>query len=222
MIQDLMGALPSFSILRDLTPIGAVAQHRRPLHAAGMRIVGGRFKGRNIAAPPGRDTRPTGERAREAVFNILDHAPWTPGIEGRRVLDLFAGSGALGLEAMSRGAAFALFVETDAAARGAIRDNIEALGLFGATRIHRRDATDLGAKPAGLGEPFDLVFLDPPYGKGLGEQALSRLGPGGWITSDALIVLECAVDETPAAPGFETLDTRTYGAAKVLFLRPQP
>lgn len=186
-----------------------------------MRIVGGRFKGRPIAAPPGRDTRPTGERAREAVFNILEHAPWSPGIEGRRVLDLFAGSGALGLEAMSRGAAFALFVETDAAARGAIRDNVEALGLFGVTRIHRRDATDLGVKPAGLGEPFDMVFMDPPYGKGLGENALSRLGPGGWITTDALIVFECAAEEAPTTPDFDVVDARTYGAAKVVFLKPQ-
>lgn len=185
-----------------------------------MRIVGGRFKGRPISAPPGRDTRPTGDRAREAVFNILEHAPWSAGLEGRRVLDLFAGSGALGVEAMSRGAAFALFVETDAAARGAIRDNIEALGLFGTTRLHRRDATDLGLKPAGLGEPFDLVFLDPPYGHGLGERALARLKPGGWITDDALIVFECAAEETPSTPDFETIDTRTYGAAKVLFLRP--
>lgn len=184
-----------------------------------MRIVGGQFKGRAIAAPPGRDTRPTGDRAREAVFNILAHAPWSPGLEGRRVLDLFAGSGALGLEAMSRGAAFALFVETDAAARGAIRDNIEALGLFGTTRIHRRDATDLGQKPAGLGAPFDLVFLDPPYGKGLGEQALARLPQGGWIGADALIVLEVGADETPLTPGYETLDARSYGAAKVLFLK---
>ncbi len=185
-----------------------------------MRIVGGQFKGRAIAAPAGRDTRPTGDRAREAMFNILAHAPWSPGVEGRRVLDLFAGSGALGLEAMSRGAAFALFVETDAAARGAIRDNIEALGLFGTTRIHRRDATDLGVKPAGVGEPFDLVFLDPPYGKGLGERALSRLHEGGWIGADALIVFEVGVDEAPAMPGFETLDARDYGAAKVLFLKP--
>lgn len=185
-----------------------------------MRIVGGRFKGRAIAAPPGRETRPTGDRAREAVFNILAHAPWSPGVEGRRVLDLFAGSGALGLEALSRGAAFALFVETDAAARGAIRDNVEALGLFGATRIHRRDATDLGAKPAGLGEPFDLVFLDPPYGRGLGEAALARLGPGGWIAANALVVFECGADEIPATPGFERLDERGYGAAKVLFLKP--
>jgi 16S rRNA (guanine966-N2)-methyltransferase len=186
-----------------------------------MRIVGGKFKGRAIAAPPGRDTRPTGDRAREAVFNILAHAPWSAGIEGRRVLDLFAGSGALGLEAMSRGAAFALFVETDAAARGAIRDNVEALGLFGATRIHRRDATDLGVKPAGLGEPFDLVFLDPPYGKGLGEAALVRLKPGGWITDDALIAFECGQDEAPETPAFERLDERIYGAAKVLFLKPR-
>lgn len=187
-----------------------------------MRIVGGRFKGRAIEAPKGRDTRPTGDRARESLFNVLAHAAWSPGLEGRRVLDLFAGSGALGLEAISRGAAFALFVETEPAARGAIRDNIEALGLFGATRIHRRDAADLGVKPAGLGEPFDLVFLDPPYHKGLGERALARLGEGGWIASDALIVFECAADETPATPGYETLDERAYGAAKVLFLRRAP
>jgi 16S rRNA (guanine966-N2)-methyltransferase len=185
-----------------------------------MRIVGGKYRGRAIAAPLGRDTRPTGDRAREAVFNILAHAPWSPGLEGRRVLDLFAGSGALGFEALSRGAAFALFVETDAAARGALRDNIEALGLFGATRIHRRDATDLGQKPAGLGEPFDLVFLDPPYGKGLGEAALAKLRGGGWITPGALIVFECGTDEAPLTPGFEVLDERGYGAAKVLFLKP--
>lgn len=135
------------------------------------------------------------------------------------MLDLFAGSGALGFEAISRGAAFALFVETDAPARGAIRDNVEAFGLFGVTRIHRRDATDLGVKPAGLGDPFDLVFLDPPYRKGLGEQALAKLRAGGWITDDALIVFECAADETPTHDDFETLDERTYGAAKVLFLR---
>jgi len=184
-----------------------------------MRIVGGQFKGRAIAAPAGRDTRPTGDRAREAVFNILAHADWSAGIEGRRVMDLFAGSGALGLEAMSRGAAFALFVETDAGARGTIRDNIEALSLFGTTRIHRRDATDLGVKPAGVGDPFDLVFLDPPYGKGLGEAALRKLAPGGWISADALIVFECGADETPDVAAFETLDQRDYGAAKVLFLR---
>lgn len=151
---------------------------------------------------------------------MLAHADWSPGVEGRRVLDLFAGSGALGLEAMSRGAVFALFVETDAAARGTIRDNIEALGLFGTTRIHRRDATDLGVKPAGLGDPFDLVFLDPPYGKGLGERALAKLGDGGWITADALIMLEVGADETPQLAAFETVDERAYGAAKIFFLKP--
>lgn len=185
-----------------------------------MRIVGGQFKGRAIAAPPGSGTRPTGDRAREAIFNILAHAPWSPGVAGRRVLDLFAGAGALGLEALSRGAAFALFVETDAAARGAIRDNIEALGLFGTSRIHRRDATDLGVKPAGLGDPFDLVFLDPPYRKGLGEQALKRLREGGWITEDALLVFECAAEESPDVDGFEMLEARIYGATKIFFLRP--
>jgi 16S rRNA (guanine966-N2)-methyltransferase len=197
-----------------------VAHRRLNRHWSDMRIVGGRFKGRAIATPAGRDTRPTADRVRESVFNILEHADWSPGLESRRVLDLFAGSGALGLEAMSRGAAFALFVETDAAARGAIRDNIETLGLFGSTRIHRRDATDLGVKPAGLGEPFDLVFLDPPYHKGLGERALAHLGEGGWITHGAIVAYECAADETLAVAGYVMLDERTYGAAKVLFLKP--
>jgi 16S rRNA (guanine966-N2)-methyltransferase len=154
------------------------------------------------------------------VFNVLEHANWSAGLEGQRVLDLFAGAGALGLEALSRGAAFALFVDTDAAARGAIRDNIEALGLYGVARIHRRDATDLGVKPAGLGKPFDLVFLDPPYGKGLGEAALARLSEGGWIGPGAIVVFECGAAEAQTAPGFERLDERAYGAAKVLFLKP--
>ena len=184
-----------------------------------MRIVGGRLKGRALVAPDGRATRPTSDRARESIFNILEHAPWTPGVSGRRVIDLFAGSGALGFEAISRGAAFALFVETDAAARGAIRENIEALSLFGETRLHRRDATDLGAWPAGLAEPFDLAFLDPPYHAGLGERALVKLAPGGWITPDATVVLECAADETPSLPGFHIEDERTWGVAKVMFLR---
>ncbi|MES1203814.1 MAG: 16S rRNA (guanine(966)-N(2))-methyltransferase RsmD [Pseudomonadota bacterium] len=186
-----------------------------------MRIVGGKFKGRELRAPEGRATRPTSDRARESIFNVLAHADWAPELEGRRVLDLFAGSGALGFEAISRGAAFALFVETDEAARGAIRENVEAMGLFGVTRIHRRDATDLGLKPAGLGAPFDLVFLDPPYGKGLGERALARLREGQWITDEALAVFECGVDETLETPGFELLDERDYGAAKILFLKPQ-
>lgn len=185
-----------------------------------MRIVAGVHKGRPLAAPKGRTTRPTADRAREAIFNKLAHAPWADGVQDKRVIDLFAGSGALGFEAISRGAEFCLFVETDAAARGAIRDNIETLGLFGSTRIHRRDATQLGTKPAGVGPPFDLVFLDPPYGKGLGETALEALLSGGWVTPDALAVFETGEKEDPQTPGWERLDEGEYGAARVIFLKP--
>lgn len=185
-----------------------------------MRIVAGRFKGKALVAPPGEGTRPTSDRARQAVFNILEHAEWSPGLQGRRVIDLFAGSGALGLEAMSRGASFCLFVETDEAARGAIRDNVEATGLFGVTRVHRRDATDLGRRPGSAGEAFDLAFLDPPYRKGLGERALARLIEGEWLRQGALVVFEHAADEPdPETPGFERLDRRDYGVARLLFLR---
>ncbi len=185
-----------------------------------MRVVAGKFKGRILAAPPGGATRPTSDRARQAVFNILEHAPWSEGLEGLRVIDLFAGSGALGLEALSRGATFCLFVETDEAARGAIRDNIDAMDLFGATRVHRRDATDLGKRPASDGDPFDLAFLDPPYGKALGEQTLAELARGGWLCAGALVVWERGTGEAEAeTPGFEALDERTYGAARVRFLR---
>lgn len=184
-----------------------------------MRIIAGAHRGRNLKAPAGLSTRPTADRTREAVFNMLAHAPWAPSLEGARVLDLFAGSGALGFEALSRGAAFALFVETEAAARGVLRDNIEALALFGATRIHRRDATDLGRKPAGLGAPFDLVFADPPYREGLLERSVPTLTAGAWITPQALIVAECAAGEEPDLPQFTVLESRTYGAAKVLFLQ---
>lgn len=187
-----------------------------------MRIIGGTHRGRALQTPAGAGTRPTAERTREAVFNILAHAAWAPPLQDARVLDLFAGSGALGLEAISRGAAFALFVETDAAARGAIRSNIEALGLFGVTRIHRRDATDLGRKPAGVGAPFDLVFADPPYRQGLLEAALPRLIEGDWISPDALILAECAADEAPSLPGFSVQEDRSYGASRVLFLRTEP
>jgi 16S rRNA (guanine966-N2)-methyltransferase len=185
-----------------------------------VRIVSGEFRGRALVAPPGEGTRPTSDRARQAVFNILEHAPWSPGLQGRRVIDLFAGSGALALEALSRGAAYALLVETDEAARGAIRQNIEALHLFGRTRVHRRDATDLGRKPASDGAPFDLAFLDPPYAKGLGEKALAGLTSGGWLAPGAVVVFERGASEPELeAPGYEVLDSRRYGAAKVWFLR---
>lgn len=193
-----------------------------------MRIVSGSFRGKALVTPQGETTRPTSDRARQAIFNILEHAAWSPGLRDVRVIDLFAGSGALGFEAMSRGAAFCLFVETDTAARGAIRDNAEALSsaLFGATRVHRRDATDLGLRPAADGPPFDLAFLDPPYAKGppfsknLGETALEKLAEGGWLAPGAIAVFERGAGEPDLGiPGFEVLDVRDYGAARVHFLR---
>ena len=184
-----------------------------------MRIIAGEHKGRAIAAPKGQGTRPAGDRARESIFNMLAHADWAPEIDGARVIDLFAGSGALGLEAMSRGAAFCLFVETDHGARGAIRDNIETLGLFGNTRLHRRSATDLGEKPASAGVPFTLAFLDPPYSKGLVEPALAGLVSGKWLAENALAVVETGSDETITPDGWEPVETRDYGAARIWFLK---
>ncbi|MFN3913057.1 16S rRNA (guanine(966)-N(2))-methyltransferase RsmD [Hyphomonas sp.] len=184
-----------------------------------MRIIAGQHKGRALIAPQGMGTRPTSDRTRESLFNVIAHADWAPPLEGARVIDLFAGSGGLGLEAMSRGAAFCLFVETDHGARGAIRDNIETLGLFGNTRLHRRSATDLGDKPAGVGGPFTLAFLDPPYHKGLVEPALDCLVRGKWLSDDALVVAETGSDETLMFTGWTVLDTRDYGAARVSFLK---
>ena len=184
-----------------------------------MRIIAGTFKGRPIAAPKGQSTRPTGGRTREAVFNLIAHAEWAPPLDGARVIDLFAGSGALGLEAMSRGADFCVFVESDSGARGTIRDNCETLDLFGSTRIQRRSATDLGPIPAGVGAPFTIAFLDPPYHKGLVEPALAQLAKGGWLAEDAIAIVETAADEALAFTGWDLLDERTYGAAKVSFLK---
>ncbi|QYF85693.1 16S rRNA (guanine(966)-N(2))-methyltransferase RsmD [Brevundimonas sp. PAMC22021] len=185
-----------------------------------MRIVAGSLKGRAIVAPEGQGTRPTSDRARQAIFNVLEHAAWAEPLHDARVIDLYAGSGALGFEAVSRGVAFCLFVETDDGARGAIRENAENFGLFGRTRVHRRSATDLGVRPGSAGEAFDLAFLDPPYGKGLGEQTLLRLTEGGWLKPGALVVFERGSDEPEIeTPGYERLDARDYGAARVLFLK---
>ncbi|MFT3997953.1 MAG: 16S rRNA (guanine(966)-N(2))-methyltransferase RsmD [Asticcacaulis sp.] len=185
-----------------------------------MRIVGGEFRGRALSAPDGQNTRPTSDRARQAVFNILEHAEFAPNLNGARVMDVFAGSGALGLEAMSRGGAFCLFVDTDDAARGAIRDNVEAFGLFGVTRIHRRDATQLGVRPGPTAEAFNLVFMDPPYRKGLVQPALAALHSGGWLSPNALVVVEMAADEDLFATDlWQIIDSRTYGPAQVFFLK---
>ena len=182
-----------------------------------MRIVGGSFRGRTIAAPKSQAIRPTADRLRESLFNILVHAYDNP-VRGARVLDLFAGTGALGLEAMSRGAAFALFVDDGAEARALIRGNVEALGLGGTTHIFRRDATRLG--PAHPVDPFSLVFLDPPYGKGLAGPALIAARDGGWLVPGALVVVEEAADAGFAPPeGFEELERRDYDDTEFIFLR---
>ena len=184
-----------------------------------MRIVSGKYKGLTLQAPPGRTTRPTSDRARESLFNILAHATWAPTLEGTHVIDLFAGSGALGLEALSRGAHSCLFVETDAKARGAIRTNIDTFGAHGIARIHRRSATTLGARPATVPAPFEIAFLDPPYGQGLVLPALASLNEGGWLTGDALLIVETAAHESLVFAGWEILDERTQGAAKLSFLK---
>jgi 16S rRNA (guanine966-N2)-methyltransferase len=183
-----------------------------------VRIVGGRFRGRAIAASSGTLTRPTSDRVREALFNILSHGIDDFSFEGARVLDLFAGTGALGLEALSRGAAYCLFVEDDADARGSIRENIEALGLTGASKVWRRDATKLG--PAAPMQPFQLLFADPPYGKGLGEIALTAALKGSWLASRAVCILEERTDADIAIPeGFASFGTRVYGDTALHFLR---
>ena len=183
-----------------------------------MRIVGGRLRGHGLAAPHGRATRPTADRVREAIFNVLAHGIDGFAFEGTRVLDGFAGSGALGLEALSRGAVHALMVDDDAAARAAIRRNAEALGVIGLVRIWRRDMTRPG--PCAPLNPFDLAFLDPPYGKGLGERALAGLVEGGWLKPGAVVVLEEAAAAAVAVPaGLVELDRRRYGDTQVLFLR---
>jgi 16S rRNA (guanine966-N2)-methyltransferase len=186
-----------------------------------VRIVGGQLRGRSIAAPEHEGLRPTSDRAREAIFNILAHG--IPGFElaGARVLDLFAGTGALGLEALSRGAAYCLFVEQDADARALIRRNVEAFSLTGVTKIFRRDATDLGPAPRNGG--FTLAFLDAPYGQGLTERALASAAAGGWLASGSLAIVEERKGTAVFLPaGFDAFDQRTWGDTQALFARYTP
>jgi len=185
-----------------------------------MRIVAGRFKGRTLAAPGDAALRPTSDKVRQALFNIIEHAAFASNftLEGARVVDLFAGTGALGLEALSRGAKFCLFIEEAAQSRALIRENVEALGLTGASKIWRRDATALG--PLDTLAPFDLAFLDPPYRKGLIAPALRGLAAGGWLNANALVVAEAGEDEAmPVVDGFEMLDDRVYGETRIAFVR---
>ena len=186
-----------------------------------MRIVGGQYRGRTLAAPDDERTRPTSDRVREAVFNILAHGIADFTIDGVRVLDLFAGTGALGVEALSRGAGYCLFVEEDADARGIIRRNIDSFGLTGITKIFRRDATALG--PASNRGTFGLVFLDPPYGKALAERALTSAATGQWLAAQAVAVIEERKGADVTLPaGFIALDQRTWGDTQVLFARHAP
>ena len=190
-----------------------------------MRITGGTFRGRTLVAPPDARVRPTSDKVRQAVFNILMHNDFGTGfaLEGARVADLFAGTGALGIEALSQGAAFCLFVDDNAESRGLIRTNVEALNLTGVTKIWRRDATDLGPMAAGAGGPFDLVFLDPPYRKNLIAPALASLRDGKWLSPKALVMVETAEDEIiPSTDGFAPASERVYGDTRVAFLLHRP
>lgn len=187
-----------------------------------MRVTGGTLRGRALVAPKDMRVRPTSDKVRQAIFNMLAHRDFggAPGVGGTRVADLFAGTGALGIEALSRGARWCLFIEDDSESRALIRRNVEALGLTGVSKIWRRDAAAPGPLPAGAGGPFDLVFLDPPYRKGLAAAALAALARENWLAPGALAVAETAEDEdVPSVPGYAVLDTRCYGGTRVTFLR---
>ncbi len=189
-----------------------------------MRIIGGRCRGKRLVAPGtacGGEAhlRPTSDRVRESLFNLLAHGDYgdPPLPEGRRVLDLFAGTGALGLEALSRGAEWAVFIDDFAAARALIRENVDTLGVIGRAKIWRRDATRLG--PC-RGDPFDLIFADPPYGSGLAVKALASAQQGGWIAPGAIIVLEhAAVDAAPTVDWLIPVDARRYGETTITIFR---
>jgi 16S rRNA (guanine966-N2)-methyltransferase len=179
-----------------------------------MRITGGQFRGRALAEPADNRVRPTSDKVRQAIFNILAHNDYGVALEGAKVIDLFAGTGALGLEALSRGAAYCLFVDDSAESRALIRKNVEALNLTGVTKIWRRDGTDLGPLGAGAGGPFDVAFLDAPYRKGLTARALASLADGGWLAPNAIVIAETGEDETVESD-LRLLDRRVYGASAV-------
>lgn len=184
-----------------------------------MRIVSGNFRGRVIATPNNSVTRPTTDKARESLFNIIAHAPWARPLAGARILDLFAGSGAMGFEALSRGAEFCLFVDTSAQARGAIRTNIEAMKISACTRIDKRDCSRLGLKPAYLEAAFTLAFLDPPYNKSLVTPTLKALIAGQWLSPKAQLIIETDKNEAFNLPNqLKYLDERTIGRSCYSFL----
>lgn len=189
-----------------------------------MRITGGKLGGRRLVTPQDASVRPTSDRTRQAIFNMLRHKDFDIGfeLEGAAVADLFAGTGALGIEALSQGARWCLLVDDSADSRALQRENVEALGLTGVTRIWRRDATDLGPLGPSAGGPFNLVFLDPPYRKNLIPPALKSLKDGGWLADKALIIAESNAGEEIDLSGFTLLDERDYGETKLRFLTPPP
>lgn len=192
-----------------------------------IRIIGGKHRGRMLETPPGDATRPTSNRARESLFNVLMHSRWrdseedggTSPLIDARVLDAYAGSGALGLEALSRGAAHVTFLDNDANAIKVVGENLRKLGETGAGKVVRADAT----RPPPCREPCDLVFLDPPYRSGQAPAAIAALAGAGWMTQGCVVTVELAHNEDMIAPdGFETIDERRYGAAKIVILKRGP
>lgn len=189
-----------------------------------MRIVGGQYRGKNLLSPEGTETRPTSDRAREAIFNILHHAKWRQRdlLENAAIMDVFAGTGAMGLEALSQGAAHGVFIEQSAAAARTCQSNIDAMKLGDRAILMRSDAVKLSLRPTTLA-PRSLVFLDPPYGKGLGGAALTQLAEKDWLEPGAICLLEMAKKQPEMPPpGFAQLDERSYGVALVRFLEFAP
>jgi len=185
-----------------------------------MRIVGGNLKGRTLTAPEGRDTRPTTDRVRESIFNILAHAIEGFEFDGATVVDVFCGTGALGLEAMSRGCSYGVFIDNDARAQALVRKNAGPMGLGRSVLLLKLDATRLAPPPRAANTPAALVFLDPPYEQGLVVPALLGLKDKGWLADGGVVVCEVAAKEEFDPPrGFDAIDERTYGAAKVVFLK---
>jgi 16S rRNA (guanine966-N2)-methyltransferase len=204
------------------SPNPASHPRRRGKRLGTLRIVGGVHRGRRLVVPPGEAVRPTGDRTREALFNILSHggfaAPGMP-FADRPVLDAFAGTGVLGLEALSRGASAAVFIENGCDALAALRRNVRALGEEDRTQIVAGDAT----RPPRATYTCTVAFLDPPYGSGLAASVLPALAAAGWLAADALAVVElAAAEELAPLSGFAPIDERVYGAARLVFLRYEP